>query len=705
MKIGRYTEGALVFFPALDVPAKMKESRFMRVSRLAVAFLALATVPLFAQTEPTGKAGAYYHYSLGHLYAELSGAYGSRGDYFDRAVDNYWKAMHDDPSAGFIAEELSDFYIQSGRLRDGVNQAQDILKKDANDINARRVLARVYLRLIGDREHNEVDETMVNKALEQLQKITEADPKDLDTWVMIGQLQRAKGNSTEAMSAYNKALGLDAQNQDALTGMALLYADMGENDKAADLLKKVADKDPSVRTLSALADTYERMKQYALAAQTLRRAVDASPDPNPDLKRALAQDLLLSDNLDQALKIYQGLVIDDPHDVQSLLRMSQIYRQQRDFKAARNAADKASQVDPSNLEVRYNNVNLLEAEGKLPEAISTLKEILANTEKKDYSPSERANRAILIEHLGFLYRSNEQYDAAVDTFRQIAQLDPTSGPRAEAQIIDTLRAGRSYNKAADEAAAAMKQFPDNEMIAEIHASALADVGRTNEAIAEMKKLLGKNKDAEIYVNLAQLYDKAKQYDNEKEALDKAEAAAKNRDDRINVHFIRGAMLEKLKKFDASEVEFRKVLELDPDNASALNYIGYMLADRDVRLPEAQDFIQKALDRDPNNGAYLDSLGWVYFKENKLPEAETQLRHALEHMSTDPTVHDHLGDVYFHQGKIREALAQWEASLKNFRASAPGDQDPEEEAKVAKKVEDARVRLARESGGPRPAKQP
>ena len=695
--MGRYTRVALLFFPALNPPEKMKESRFMRVSRLAVAFLALAAVPSFAQsTEPTGKAGAYYHYSLGHLYAELSGAYGSRGDYFDRAVDNYWKAMHADPTAGFIAEELSDFYIQSGRLRDGVNQAQDFLKKDPNDIDARRVLARIYLRLIGDREHNEIDETMVTKALEQLQKIAAADPTDLDSWVMIGQLQRASGKSPEAMAAYDKALALDPSNQDALTGKALLYADMGENDKAADLLKKVADKDPSIRTLSALADTYERMKQYALAAQTLRRAVDASPDPNPDLKRALAQDLMLSDNLDPALKIYQGLVNDDPQDVQSWLRISQIYRQQKDFKQARAAADKASEIDPSNLEVRYNNVNLLEAEGKLPEAISTLKDILSNTQKKDYSPSERANRAILLEHLGFLYRSNEQYDQAVDAFRQIGQLDTSSAPRSEAQIIDTLRAGRQYSKALEEANAAVKQFPDNQMLAEMHASALADAGHNSEAIAETKKLLGKGKDSEIYINLAQLYDKARQFENEKEALDKAEAAAKNRDDRINVHFMRGAMLEKLKKYDAAEAEFRKVLELDPDNASALNYIGYMLADRDVRLAEAKDFIQKALDRDPNNGAYLDSLGWVYFKMNKLSDAETQLRLALEHMSTDPTVHDHLGDVYFHQGKIREALTQWEASLKNFRLSAPGDQDPEEEAKVAKKVEDARVRLAKES---------
>jgi predicted Zn-dependent protease len=111
-------------------------------------------------------------------------------------------------------------------------------------------------------------------------------------------------------------------------------------------------------------------------------------------------------------------------------------------------------------------------------------------------------------------------------------------------------------------------------------------------------------------------------------------------------------------------------------------------------------ITKALVREPNNGAFLDSLGWVYFRMNRFPEAEENLRRSLQLMPRDPTVHDHLGDVYFHQGKILEAMTQWQRSLKEWNAGAPGDLDPAEVAKVQKKVEDARVRLAKESGAPR-----
>jgi predicted Zn-dependent protease len=106
---------------------------------------------------------------------------------------------------------------------------------------------------------------------------------------------------------------------------------------------------------------------------------------------------------------------------------------------------------------------------------------------------------------------------------------------------------------------------------------------------------------------------------------------------------------------------------------------------------------KALQREPNSGAYLDSLGWVYYRLNKLPEAEDKLREALQYMSRDPTVHDHLGEVYFREGKIREAIAQWQSSLREYQAGPPGDADHAEVAKVQKKLEDAKVRLARETG--------
>lgn len=231
----------------------------------------------------------------------------------------------------------------------------------------------------------------------------------------------------------------------------------------------------------------------------------------------------------------------------------------------------------------------------------------------------------------------------------------------------------------------------------MYAALLADQGKTEAAISEMKKLIADKADRETWISMAQVYEKAKRYADMAKAIDEAEKLAQGKEEKEGIIFMRGAMYEKQKKYDEAEAEFRKVLAASPDNAAALNYLGYMLADRNVRLQEALELIKKALDNDPGNGAYLDSLGWVYYRLGRYPEAEAQLKLALDKTSRDPTVHDHLGDVYYKQGKIREAIAQWQASLKEWETTASAEQEPVEIARVQKKLEGAKVRLAKENG--------
>jgi len=342
-------------------------------------------------------------------------------------------------------------------------------------------------------------------------------------------------------------------------------------------------------------------------------------------------------------------------------------------------------------------VSSLEAQGRVPDAISTLKDILESTTHKTYEQPQAAMRIELLERLAYLYRENDQWGPAVDALRQIGDLDPEAAGRAEAEVIDTYRSAKDFTKAQQEADAALKKFPNDRAVKSMHASLLADMGKTDQAVAETKSLFNGKNDRESWLQLAQIYEKAKNWTEMGKALAEAEKLSTSKDDRENIYFMRGAMYERMKKYDEAEADFHRVLEINPDNASALNYLGYMLADRNIRLPEALELIKKALDQEPNNYAYLDSMGWVDFRLNKLPEAEQSLRRALELWPTDPTVHDHLGDVYFHQGKTREAIAQWQSSLKNYETSAPSDMDHEDMAKIQKKLDNAKVRLARETG--------
>ncbi len=665
------------------------------VRGIAVGFAAVSQlVGQTAQAPKTGdRASAYYHYTLGHMYAEQAG---NKGDFLNKAIENFRVALKEDPGASFISEELSDLYVQSGRLREAVQDAEETLRANPSDTNARRILGRIYTRMIGDSQQGKVDENMLKKAIEQYTKIVEAEPKDIDTWLMLGRLQKIAQNSVEAEKAYKKVLEIDPDHEDALTGLAVVYADLGDSNRSSELLRKLTAKNPSPRTLMALASQYEQMKDYASASETLRKALELQPD-NAEIKRALAQNLLFSDRFDDALKAYSDIVAEDPKDWQSQLRISQIYRQKKDFAKAREASTKAMSIEPKNLEVQYNEINILEAEGKTNEAIAALKDLVNATTKRSYSSGEKSNRALLLERLGLMQRNAEKYEEAVATFRQIADLDPSLAPRASAQVVDTYRASRDYNKALQEADSAVKQYPGDRVLVSVRASVLAELGKTDDAAGALKKLLDGKNDRETYIALAQVYEKGKNYSEMAKSIDAADKLSTDKDDKESIAFMRGAMYEKMKKFDAAETEFRKVLDLNPKNASALNYLGYMLADRNVRVNDALDYIKQALELDPDNGAYLDSLGWAYYRAGELPKAEEYLRRAVEQTAKDPTVHDHLGDVYFKQGNLKDAITQWQISLKEWDNSSPSEKDTTEIAKVQKKLDGAKVRLARESG--------
>jgi tetratricopeptide (TPR) repeat protein len=660
------------------------------------AFLAATSV--FAQTDakppaetkavPSDKSAAYYNFAMGHLYAELAGAYGNRGEYLNKAIDAYKEALRLDPSASFLSEELTDLYIQSGQLNRAVTEAEALLKQNPDNLDARRVLGRIYTRLIGDTQTNKVDENMLNKSIEQYKIITEKDKNDLESRVILGRLYLAAHNSVEAEKIYKSVLEAEPDNEEALTGLASVYSGLGDTKGAIEMLRRASEKNPNVRSLGALASFYEQTNDYAAAAETLKRMIPLAPDNNR-IKRALAQDLLYSDKIDESLALYKEIAAEDPRDPSVQLNLSRIYRQKGDFDKSRAALVKAKEIDPANLDVKYEEVNLLDSEGKNDAAIVVLKGIIAD---KNTDPSAKGK---LTERLGILYRASGKYPEAVAAFRELGETDPEQASHAAVQVIETYRAEKKLPEARKEMEAALKKYPKDRSVMLENASLLAEQGKTTEAVAVFRNLMGPTPDRDLLLAIAQVYEKAKKYPEEQKVLDEAEAASKSKQEKQGVLFARGAMYERMKNFDAAEAEFRKVLTNDPDNAGALNYLGYMLADRDVRLDEALKMIQRALELEPGNGAYLDSLGWVYFRQNQLQLAEDQLRKALEKIGTDPTVHDHLGDVYAKAGKTRDAITQWQTSLKEWEKANSADADPQEIAKVTKKLEDARVRVAKE----------
>ncbi len=620
-----------------------------------------------AVTQPAdSKADAYYNFTMGRIYAELAQAYGNRPEYLNKAVQYYQTALKLDPKAGEIFDELTELYVATNQLHDAVATAEEVLKQDPDNLDARRMLGKIYLRMISSPD-SRINDEYLKKALEQFKLGTDKDPKDADSWVALGRLYRVANNSPDAEKAFNQAIAAEPDNVDALTSLAQLYSDLGDNARAVEKLKAAAEKNANPETLIALGQTYEQMHDYKNASDAYKKALEANPD-NVRLERVLAQTLLQADRLDEALEVYQDLSNDEPRDAQLKLRISEIYRVKRDYTKAREILNQVKATNPDDPEVRYNEVKLLEAEGKTPEAIPVMSGLVKDTEKRSYSASEAEQRAGMLQELGVLYRNNSQFPQAIEQFRAAGKLNKS--PAIAMQIIDTFRAAKDPENARKE---------------------------IESAIADLKTQANGKNTVQLNLALASIYEKAKRYGDEAASLNAADKLSPAKDDQINIHFMRGAMLERQKKLDAAEAEFRKVLDLEPDNAGALNYLGYMLVDHGTRVEEATQMIKKAVDADPENGAYLDSLGWAYFQQGRWMEAETMLIRALDRIGDDPTVHDHLADVYMKLGKTKEAITQWQASLKDFQGVAGVDSEPEDVAKVTRKLDAARVQLAKEAG--------
>ena len=193
-----------------------------------------------------------------------------------------------------------------------------------------------------------------------------------------------------------------------------------------------------------------------------------------------------------------------------------------------------------------------------------------------------------------------------------------------------------------------------------------------------------------------MYSRVKDWNNAQESIDKAIDLSTKQDDKDYAIFVQGSIYERQKKYDLAEESFHKVLADDPKNAMALNYLGYMLADRGNRLDEALGYIRRAVALDPQNGAYLDSLGWAYFKMGNYELAEENLHRASERISNDPTIHEHLGELYQKTGRLKLAATYWERALEEWKKTVPAEVDNDSVARAQKELENARVKLAKQN---------
>ena len=676
---------------------------FVLLVAAAASFAQSASAPENTkQADPSAahkpdKAAAYYHYALAHMYEEQVAVYG-RSDLATKAIEEYRAAIEADPGSEYLTSALAELYAKTGRIRDAVLEAQDILKRDPNNLEAHKLLGRIYLRSLGDMQSgNNGSASVLKLAIEQYEQIIKIEPDNVDDHLLLGRLYRMNNDLQKAEREFKLAVKLQPDSEEAVTTLAYLYNEEGDATRAVQVLSSVPDAGRSAKMYSALGYTYEQQKQYKQAIDAYRRAIELDRD-NLDAIRGLAENLMNDGQADAALEQYKIIADANPEDAQTYLHMAEIYRKSGKFDLALENLKKAESMVQDSIEVPYNMAAVYQAQGRFDEAAQTLSDLLKKTEKSDngYTQSERNNRAVFLERLGTVYRDQDKYNEAIEAFRKMIALGDDNAVRGYQQIIDTYREAKQWQQATMVAKEATQKLPNDRGLQMVYAAQLADTGAPDKALAEVQSMLtGKGDDRDVYITLAQMNTRLKRWDDAQKALDKAEQLSTKPDDKEYVYFLRGSSFERQKKYEQAEEMFRKVLASDPQNAMTLNYLGYMLADRNMKLEEALGLVKKAVELEPSNGAYMDSLGWVYFRMGKYDQAEQELVKASQRIGTDPTVHDHLGDVYQKTGRLKQAVAHWERAVAEWNKTVAPEIDTDSFASVQKKLESAKVRLARE----------
>ena len=654
-----------------------------------------------ASTSPTpsqpDRASAYYHYSMAHIYEELVQSYG-RSDLANKAIDEYRAAIASDPSSEYLNNGLAELYWKTGRIRDAVLEAQDLIKRDPDNLSAHKLLGRIYLRSLGDMQSGTQSQNVLKLAIEQYQQIVKLEPNNVEDHLLLGRLYRLDNDMVKAENEFKTAIKLQPDSEEALTTLAYLYNDEGDANRAIQTLSSIPESDRSAKLYSALGYTYEEQKDYKNAIAAYRKAVALDHD-NLDAMRGLAQNLLNDGQLDAALTEYKTIADANPEDPQTYLNMSDIYRRTGHFNEALDSLQKASSMVQDSVEVPYRTAVIYELQGRYDDAAQLLQDLLKKTEKPDgnYSSGERNNRAIFLERLGSVYRDQNNVPLAIETFRKMIPLGDDNTKRAYQEMIDTYRDAKQWDQATAVAKEAATRMPQDRDLRLVLDSQMADQGQPDKALADVRSMLkGTPADREVYIALAQMYSRLKRWPEAEEAIEKATQLSTKQDDKEYALFLHGSIYERQKKYDQAEQVFRQVLALDSQNAMTLNYLGYMMADHSMHLEEALGYIKKAVQLDPANGAYLDSLGWAYYKLGNYEMAEEQLRRASEHMGNDPTVQEHLGDLYQKTGRLKQAAAHWERALQEWAKTVPAEVDQDSVAKTQKKLDAAKVKLARES---------
>jgi len=527
----------------------------------------------------------------------------------------------------------------------------------------------------------ELDQDM-EAALREYRAALKVDPTSHEVKARLAGLYFGLGDLANAVQYAEEVGEGTGQDPQLLTQMAGILASAGKPDRALRLLDMAIDRAPERgESYFPKGIILLNLKRLAEAEQAVKQGLKYTSD-SPIGYFYLGRISIEAGNAEQALASFDRAIAVNPS-------FEPAYLAQAAYHEAHQEKDKAiavlkkylQQVNPRNKDVRQHLIQLYVSTKDYAGGLAELEKMLEENpgdldaqlrmaliygEKKEFSKAIDQLTSVLKarpaelkvrDYLGYLYEETKEFPKAIEAYQFNIQLDP-SFPESHIHL-----GVLQYR---------LKKFPES-------------IAHLSEAV----RLTPKQPEPHIVLGLAHL-----QSDQFEKASQAFEEGIRHNPKSADLHFNLGTAYDKMNRFEDVVRAMETALSLDPHHADALNYLGYSYAERGIKIDQALSLTRRAVALKPENGYYVDSLGWAFYKSGLLAEALTEIKRAVILVGDDPVIYEHLGEIYMKQQKLSDAKEAWlhsleldpsnEKLLQRFREQGMGDPSQEDRIQQAKR---------------------
>ena len=580
---------------------------------------------------------------------------------FDEAISRIDKIVTRNPGNAVILYERAMILIDASKIDAAEAELRKVVVLQPNFYDAERVLGRVLLDRAGS------DRTKVDEALVHLQNAFRIYPDDLATGMAISQIYLASGRPAEAEKVLASMLERAPDQRGLNYSYAQVLTKLGRGAEAVKYLERAVEVDPTFGlAIQQLVEVYQSTNQWQKAADVLQPLINDDPT-NLDFQRQQAFFYLRAGMAEKARARFAQLLIIDPKDTRTQYYLAESLSDLERYEEADRIYRQLLEKTPDDPDVLASFGLAQVGRKKYDDAAKTFHTLLALPDAAE------GVQMLAKTQLAFIDLQKGNYQQAIDGAKPLFTFRDKVNPQAINIALDAMRKQKRYADAVAMMQPLVDKYASDPFVNARYIEMLVRAGdkdRARVAASTQSKFGVRNT-----ISAAEAYAQADQYD---QAIAVVRDALRTKPDDVELQFELGAAQERSGDKAAAEATFLAILDKHPENAGTLNYLGYMWAEQGVKLDRAAEKLTKALTLEPGNGAYLDSLGWTYFRQGKLELAEKYLNNAAQVLPRDATVHEHLGDVLAKRGDTKRALSL-------YRVALTLDPESKDEAKLRSKI--------------------